>query len=237
MTTRFIWIISALHLNFKTNQLLEVLNLCLFLILKTYFRWILSVSHLKSHTTLKLNFFLNSRDNWMTPTYHQQMFSLDTMTMKCSYCKKEIDAPHDNINHHVLHACEEQDQNAILTHATILSHTFALPQFMDQDNYEYQEPTDTPNTVPTAFQVSCDHALHRKCAHNPMSIQCNQYPNLSHNLALSNFWHNTILKTCVPLTLQVQYQPLSKLRVTTHTTLSALINQWKPSATNHQYPT
>ena len=62
--------------------------------------------------------------------------------------QKEIDAPHDNINHHVLHACEEQDQNVILTHATILSHTFALPQFMDQDNYEYQEPTDTPNTVP-----------------------------------------------------------------------------------------
>ena len=65
-------------------------NLSLFLILKTYFSWILSVSHLKPHATLKLNFFLNSMDNWMTPTYHQQMFSLGTMTMNCSYCKKRL---------------------------------------------------------------------------------------------------------------------------------------------------
>ena len=98
--------------------------------------------------------------------------------------QKEIDAPHDNLNHH---ACEEQDQDVILTHATILSHTFALPQFMDQHNYEYQEPTDTPITVPTAFKVSCDDLLHPKCTHNPMAIQCNQYPNLSHNLALPQF--------------------------------------------------
>ena len=41
--------------------------------------------------------------------------------------QKEIDAPHENLNHHDLHACEEQDQDVILTHATILSHTFALP--------------------------------------------------------------------------------------------------------------
>ena len=38
------------------------------LILKTYFSWILSVSHLKPHAILKLNLFLNSRDNWMTST-------------------------------------------------------------------------------------------------------------------------------------------------------------------------
>ena len=47
-------------------------------------------SQLKPQATLKLNFFLNSRDNWMTPTYHQQMFSLGTMTMKCSYYKKRL---------------------------------------------------------------------------------------------------------------------------------------------------
>ena len=101
--------------------------------------------------------------------------------------QKEINAPHDNLNHHVLHACEEQGQDVILTHATILSHTFALPQFMDQHNYEDQEHSETPSTVPTAFQVSCDHTLHTECSHNPMAIQCNQYPNLSHNLALSHF--------------------------------------------------
>ena len=49
--------------------------------------------------------------------------------------QKEIDAPHDNLNHHDIHGFEEQDQDDILTHATILSHTFALPQFMEQNNY------------------------------------------------------------------------------------------------------
>ena len=98
--------------------------------------------------------------------------------------QKEIDAPHDNLNHH---GFEEQDQDVILTLATILSLTLALPQFMDQNNYEDQEPTDTPSTVSTAYQVSCDHTLRPECTHNPMEIQCNQYPNLNHNLALSQF--------------------------------------------------
>ena len=58
---------------------------------------------------------------------------------------------------------------------------------MDQHNYEHQEPTDTPITVPTAFQVSCHHSLHPECTHNLMATQCNQYPNLSHNSALPQF--------------------------------------------------
>ena len=98
--------------------------------------------------------------------------------------QKEINAPHDNLNHY---GFEEQDQDVILTHATILSHTFALPQFMDQHNYEDQEPTDTTITVPTTFQVSCDHSLHPECTHNLMATQCNQYPNLSHNSPLPQF--------------------------------------------------
>ena len=65
--------------------------------------------------------------------------------------QKVIDAPHDNLNHHVPHDCEEQDQDTILTHAAILSHTFALPQFMVQHNCEDQEPTDTTRTIPTTF--------------------------------------------------------------------------------------
>ena len=101
--------------------------------------------------------------------------------------KKEIDAPHDNITHEDTHVYEEQDQDVILTHVTILSHTFALPQFMDQHNCEGQDPTETPITVPTAFLVSCDHTLHPECTHSPMEIQCTQYPNLSHNLALPQF--------------------------------------------------
>ena len=58
---------------------------------------------------------------------------------------------------------------------------------MDQHNYEYQDPTDTPSTVPTAFQVSCDLTLDPECTHNLMATQCNKYPNLGHNLALPQF--------------------------------------------------
>ena len=124
--------------------------------------------------------------------------------------QKEIDAPHDNLNHHVLYDDEEQDQDVILTHATILSHTFALPQFMDQHNCEDQEPTDTPSTIPTAFQVSCDHTLHPECTHNLMAIQCNQYPNPNHNSALAQYLahHNcedldpTDTPSAVPTALQ-----------------------------------
>ena len=101
--------------------------------------------------------------------------------------QKEIYAPHDNLNHHDLHACEEQDHDVILTHAIILSHTFGLAQFRDQHNYEDQKPTVTPIKVPTAFQVSFDLYLHPECTHNPMATQCIQYPNLNHNLELSQF--------------------------------------------------
>ena len=122
---------------------------------------------------------------------HTNLSSTDVFSGHYDYelflLQKEIDAPHDNIGHEDTHVYEEQDQDVILTHATILSHTFALPQFMDQHNCEDQDPTDTPITVPTAFQVSCDHTLHPECTHNPVAIQCNQYPNLNHNLALPQF--------------------------------------------------
>ena len=54
------WIHPAFHLNYKTTKVLIV---------------------------LKLSFFLNQKDNWIIPTFHQQMFSLNTMTMNCSYYK------------------------------------------------------------------------------------------------------------------------------------------------------
>ena len=124
--------------------------------------------------------------------------------------QKEIDAPHDNLNHHVPHACEEQDQDTILTHATILCHTFVLLQFMDQHNCEDQEPTDTPSRIPTAFQAPMDDTYNPECTHNPMAIQCNQYPNPSHNLALPQFLahHNcedldpTDTPSTIPTTIQ-----------------------------------
>ena len=39
---------------------------------------------------LKLIFLLNQRENRIIPTFHQQMFSLDNMTMNCSYYKKRL---------------------------------------------------------------------------------------------------------------------------------------------------
>ena len=109
---------------------------------------------------------------------HTNLSSTDVFSGHHDYelflLQKETNAQHDNLSHQVRHVYEEQDQDVILTHATILSHAFAVPQIMDQHNYEVQDPTDTPITVPPVFQVSCDHTLHPECAHNPMEIQCNQ---------------------------------------------------------------
>ena len=63
VTIRFTWIHPAFHLNYKKTQVLIV---------------------------LKLSFFLNQKDNWIIPTLHQQMFSLNTMTMNCSYYKRSL---------------------------------------------------------------------------------------------------------------------------------------------------
>ena len=141
VTICYTWIHPAFHLNYKTTQVLIV---------------------------LKLSFFLNQKDNWIIPCFHQQMFSLNTMTMNCSYYKRSLmhQMPLDIYN------CENQD--GIPIHATNLSNTFALPQFMAQHNCEGQEPTDYPSTVPTASQASCDYTLKPKCAHNPIVSQCNQ---------------------------------------------------------------
>ena len=65
--------------------------------------------------------------------------------------------------------------------------TESLPEFKGQLDDTNQEPTDTPSTIPTAFQVSCDHTLHPECTHNLMATQCNQYPNPNHNSALVQF--------------------------------------------------
>ena len=65
--------------------------------------------------------------------------------------------------------------------------TESLPELKGHLDITNQEPTDTPSTIPTAFQVSCGHTLHPECTHNLMAIQCNQYPNPNHNSALVQF--------------------------------------------------
>ena len=63
VTICFTWIHPAFHLNHKTTQVLIV---------------------------LKLSFFLTQKENWIIPTIHQQMFSLSTMSMNCSYYKRSL---------------------------------------------------------------------------------------------------------------------------------------------------
>ena len=67
---------------------------------------------------------------------------------------QEIDTPSGNLNFQSTHVCDNEDVNLI--HATNLGHTFALPQFMAQHNYEGLNPNDTPSTVPTAIQTTSD---------------------------------------------------------------------------------
>ena len=124
--------------------------------------------------------------------------------------QKEIDAPNGNLNHQDTHNCENQD--GILIHATILSHTFALPELMAEHNCEYLDPTDDPSTVPTTIQANSDQTFNPRCAHNPMTTQCNQsqYPNPNHNFAVSQFMaqqnsedlETTDNPSAVPTTLQ-----------------------------------
>ena len=98
-----------------------------------------------------------------------------------------------------------------------------------------QEPTDTPNTIPTAFQAPRDDTYNHECTHNPMAIQCNQYPNPSHNLALPQFLahHNyedldpTDTPSAVPIALQAPkhctHNPsTSQVKKSNHTNLVSL---------------
>ena len=96
---------------------------------------------------------------------------------------QEIDTPSDNLNSQNTHVCE--NENVILIHATNLSHTFALPQFMAQHNYGGLNHTDNPSAVPTAIQAFNDHSFYPWCAHSPMATQCNQsqYAKLDYNFA------------------------------------------------------
>ena len=81
---------------------------------------------------------------------------------------QEIDTPSDNLNFQNTYVCENED--VIIIHATNLSHTFALPEFMAQHNYEDLKPTDTPSTVPTTIQATSDQPFNPRCAHNPMEL-------------------------------------------------------------------
>ena len=123
--------------------------------------------------------------------------------MNCSYYKNEIDAPNDNPNHYDIHTCEIQDD--ILIHATNLSNTFALPQFMAQHNCEGQDPTDVPSAVATASQASCDHTIKPKCAHNPMGSPVQQFKFI-HPIPKPR-----MTKTPFQIAVHVAYSPIASM--------------------------
>ena len=89
--------------------------------------------------------------------------------------------------------------------------TESLPEFKGQLDDINQEPTDTPSTIPTAFQAPRDNTYNPECTHNLMPISATNTLTLVTTQHYPNFWHTTIVRTWIPLTLQVQYQPLSKL--------------------------
>ena len=142
--------------------------------------------------------------------------------------QKEINAPNGNLNHQDTHNCENQDD--ILIHATILSHTIALPQFMAEHNCEDLEHVDDPSTVPTAVQATSDQTFIPWCAHHPMETQCNQSQYHNHNLALPQFMATpnseelepTDNPSAVPITLQASCDYTFNLKFA----LNLLETQW-----------
>ena len=103
-----------------------------------------------------------------------------------------IDTSSDNLIFQNTHVCENED--VIIIHVTNLSHTFALPQFMAQCNYEYLKPTDTPSTVSTTIQATSDQTFNPRCAHSPMAINLNTLT-LTTTLHYHHSWHNPTLNT------------------------------------------
>ena len=59
---------------------------------------------------MKLILFLNLKDDLTMPIFHQQMFSVNNITMTSVYSIKS-DTPSDNLNHQDSHACEKLGQD------------------------------------------------------------------------------------------------------------------------------
>ena len=102
------------------------------------------------------------------------------------------------------------DSISVSPQATCNFEIESLHEFKGQLDDNNQEPTDTPITIPTAVQAPSDDTYNHECTHNPTAIQCNQYPNPNHNLALAQFLahHNcedldpTDTPSAVPTALQ-----------------------------------
>ena len=136
------------------------------------------------------------------------------------------------------------DSISVSPQATCNFETESLPEFKGKLDDINQEPTDTPITIPTAFQAPRDDTYNPECTHNPMAIQCNQYPNPSHNSALPQFLahHNcedldpTDTQSAVPTALQAPkhctHNPsTSQVKKSNHTNPMAL--PYRPDPGEH----
>ena len=103
--------------------------------------------------SVEIEFVPDSRE----PLESSKYSSTDVFSVQHDYdlflLNQEIDIPSVNLNHQDTHVCEKQCQDNFLTHATNLSHNFALPQFMVQHNCVNMKPTDTASTSSTFTQV------------------------------------------------------------------------------------
>ena len=112
------------------------------------------MSHLKSHEILKLNLFLNSRDNWMTST--RSLLTLKAQSQPLSKLQ--------GMTHTTLSVLITQWQSSARKFPNP-SHNSALPQLLAHHSCEDLDPTDTPSSVPTALEAP------KHCTHNPSTSQ------------------------------------------------------------------
>ena len=94
---------------------------------------------------------------------------------------------------------------------------------MAEHNCEDLEPTDSPSTVPTAFQATSDQTFNPSVLITQWQLSAINLNTLTTTLHYHNSWHHPTLKTWIPLIIQVQYQPLSKPPVITPSILNVLI--------------
>ena len=127
--------------------------------------WIHPASHLNNKIlqvliVLKLNFFLNQKEIWIISTFHKQMFSLDTMTMNCSYYKRRM-----------------MHQMAISTIKTLL-HTFTAfsPQlvFCSIKNCLIVESFESYDKVYFCCCLDCDHPPEHYNRYNLVTLSLSQ---------------------------------------------------------------
>ena len=196
----------------------------------------------------------------MKPSFHLELTPCDSTSTSTSMyktcllntsCDHQLHLDHTNTSpelqdHSIVGRAEPEsifdsedllqlDSISVSPQATCNFETESLPEFKGHLDDINQKPTYTPSTIPTAFQAPRDDTYNPECTHNPMTTQCNQYPNPSHKSALPQFLahHNcedfypTDTPSAVPTALQAPKQcthkpSTSQVKKSNHTNPMAL---------------